>query len=171
MTPDTAILVQVGTSLLELIAKQTVGSVTTRIKAIKDEKEVAKVRSTYDEIVNELLAERDEALRIAQTYKAEVDRLEISDSDIEHLHGTVTKVLELLKITSPQLDLEMFEQTRSLISVDALKTMQLLGFNYKAAIGEPLTAVCAGKITAWGGKQPQAQRQQPTAAKGSQSRR
>ena len=28
---------------------------------------------------------------------------------------------------------------KELISVDTLKTMQLLGFNYKAAIGEPLT--------------------------------
>lgn len=32
-----------------------------------------------------------------------------------------------------------YEQIKELISVDTLKTMQLLGFNYKAAIGEPLT--------------------------------
>lgn len=34
---------------------------------------------------------------------------------------------------------ESYEQIKELISVDTLKTMQLLGFNYKAAIGEPLT--------------------------------
>ena len=28
--------------------------------------------------------------------------------------------------------------------------MQLLGFNYKAAIGEPLTEICAKAITAFG---------------------
>ena len=33
-----------------------------------------------------------------------------------------------------------------MISVDTLKTMQLLGFNYKAAIGEPLTLMLKNYI-------------------------
>lgn len=41
---------------------------------------------------------------------------------------------------------------KELISVDTLKTMQLLGFNYKAAIGEPLTKICAEAITKIGNK-------------------
>lgn len=36
--------------------------------------------------------------------------------------------------------------------IDTLKSMQLLGFNYKAAIGEPLTQLCANAITGWGNK-------------------
>ncbi len=45
-----------------------------------------------------------------------------------------------------------YEQIKELISVDTLKTMQLLGFNYKAAIGEPLTQICAKAITSLGDK-------------------
>lgn len=45
-----------------------------------------------------------------------------------------------------------YEQIKELISVDTLKSMQLLGFNYKAAIGEPLTQLCANAITGWGNK-------------------
>ena len=41
---------------------------------------------------------------------------------------------------------------KELISVDTLKTMQLLGFNYKAAIGEPLTEICANAISKLGNK-------------------
>jgi len=33
-----------------------------------------------------------------------------------------------------------------LLNKDTLKTMQLLGFNYKEAIGQPLTEVCANAI-------------------------
>lgn len=33
------------------------------------------------------------------------------------------------------------------IQVDTLRTMQLLGFNYKKAIGEPLTKLCADAIS------------------------
>lgn len=45
-----------------------------------------------------------------------------------------------------QKQIETMEQVKNLISVDTLKTMQLLGFNYKAAIGEPLTQICSRAI-------------------------
>ena len=47
---------------------------------------------------------------------------------------------------------ESYEQLKELISVDTLNTMQLLGFNYKAAIGEPLTEICANAISKLGNK-------------------
>lgn len=47
---------------------------------------------------------------------------------------------------------DSYEQIKELISIDTLKTMQLLGFNYKAAIGEPLTQICAKAISSFGDK-------------------
>lgn len=41
---------------------------------------------------------------------------------------------------------EDFEQLVDFIQVDTLRTMQLLGFNYKKAIGEPLTELAAKAI-------------------------
>lgn len=38
------------------------------------------------------------------------------------------------------------KQLVALLNKDTLKTMQLLGFNYKEAIGEPLTEVCSNAI-------------------------
>jgi len=40
----------------------------------------------------------------------------------------------------------MFESIKELVNMDTLKTMQLIWFNYKQAIGEPLTKLCADKI-------------------------
>ena len=93
-----------------------------------------------------MLSEREEAIRIAQAYKIELDRIEISDEDIQHLYNTVERILELLKVISPTTPIDSLEQLKLLISVDTLKTIQLLGFNYKAAIGEPLTQICADAI-------------------------
>ena len=143
----------------------TATAVSTRIKAIKNEKNAEKIRNTYDEIVNELLSEREEAIRIAQVYKSELEKVVISDEDIEHLHKSVESVLEIIKdfqIASAALNntelenkyverLTSLEKLKELISVDNLKTMQLLGFNFKSAIGEPLTQICANKISVWGG--------------------
>lgn len=145
-------LVGMATSLTELAIKGTATAVVNKIKAVKDEKNTEKLRNTYDEIVNELLSERDEAVRIAQAYKSELEKIQISDKDIEHLHNTVSQVLEIIKAfqVMSEDDVQNFEKLKQLISVDTLKTMQLLGFNYKAAIGQPLTELCASAILSIG---------------------
>jgi archaellum component FlaC len=141
-------LAGLGVSLTELAVKGTVTAISTKVKAIKEEKNIESVKAKYDEIINELLSEREEAVRIAQAYKSELEKVVISDEDIEHLHSTVSRILEMIKNLqgnegeeNPQVNeqIQAYEQIKELISVDTLKTMQLLGFNYKYAVGEPLT--------------------------------
>ena len=153
-------LVEMGVSLTELAVKGTASAVTKKIRAVKDIKDAEKLRTTYDALINEVLQEREEAVRIAQAYKSELERIVISDEDIEHLHNTVSNILEFFKniqlagvdpqdtlgVMRVQKQIETMEQVKNLISVDTLKTMQLLGFNYKAAIGEPLTQICSRAI-------------------------
>ena len=145
-------LVEMGAALTELAIKGTATAVANKVKSVKDEKDAVRLRCMYDDIVNQLLSERDEAVRIAQAYKSEIERIVISDEDIEHLHNTVSRLLDLVKEISPDTPVDSFEVFKDLISVDTLKTMQLLGFNYKAAIGEPLTKLCAEAITNIGNK-------------------
>lgn len=140
------VLTELGTNLTALAVKGTVSAVSTKIKAIKMERDAEIIKNKYDEMINELLSEREEAIRIAQVYKSELERYEISDEDIAHLHNTVGQVLEILKKMVPSTPIETYEQIKELIGIDTLKTMQLLGFNYKAAIGEPLTQLCANAI-------------------------
>jgi len=165
----TTAMVEMGVTLTELAVKGTASAVNKKIKAIKSVKDAEKLRVAYDEIINEVLQEREEAVRIAQVYKTELDRIEISDEDIEHLHNTVSRIIEILKIMQlagvagkSEAEVEKvksqvvsYEQIKELISVDTLKTMQLLGFNYKEAIGEPLTKLCANAISNWGTKSSQ----------------
>ena len=146
-------LLGLGSTLTELAVKGTATAVSSKLKAIKEEKNVERIRSTYDEIINELLNEREEAVRIAQAYKSELEKVVISDEDIQHLHNTVSRILEIIKesqvasatllgeeaVEAVKKQVESYEQIKALISVYTLKTMQLLGFNYKVAIGEPLT--------------------------------
>lgn len=140
------LMAELGVNLTALAIRGTVSTVNTKIKAIKTEKDIENVRNKYDEIINELLSEREEAIRIAQVYKNEIEKIEISDTDIKHLHNTVTRVLDILKVMTPDTPVDTFAQFQELINVDTLKAMQLLGFNYKAAIGEPLTELCANAI-------------------------
>jgi len=139
-------LAETGINLTALAVKGTVSAVATKIKALKAEKDLEVVKNKYDELINELLSEREEAIRIAQLYKSEVDRLEISDEDIVHLNKTISQVISVLTKMAPGVNVEAISPLQSLITVDTLKAMQLLGFNFKAAIGEPLTNLCAQVI-------------------------
>lgn len=150
----TQALVDLGSSLAVLAAKGTASAVATKVKAIRGDKDAASVRAAYDE----LLEERSEALRIAQTYKAELERVQICDDDSQSLDATIARVLEIFasmqsdseEPSSPNATAMALGQFRQLISADTLRTMQLLGFNYKAAIDEPLTELCANKIKQFG---------------------
>ena len=150
-------LFSLGISLAELAFKGTATAISNKIKVLKDEKNSEKLRNSYDEIINELLSERDEAVRIAQSYKQELEKIVISDEDIQHLHNTVSRILEIVKaiqlanaltkgeeeVKKVQSQVESYNQLKELISVDTLKTMQLLGFNYKAAISALRVSSCS----------------------------
>ena len=119
-----ASLVEIGTSLTTLAVKGTVSAVSSKVKAIKMEKDVETIKNKYDEIINELLSEREEAIRIAQVYKSELERIEISDED-NHLHNTVESTRNI-KVMVNNTN-ENYEQSRSLLACDTLKTSNYLG--------------------------------------------
>lgn len=145
-------LIEMGVTLAGMAVKETASTIQKKISASKTRKDDKRTIEVYDEIVNELIEERASAIRIAQSYKNELEKYEISDEDILHLNNTISTVLDILKSMSPDLDVDSFSKIKDLITVDTLKSMQLLGFNYKKAIGEPLTNLCANKISSIGNK-------------------
>ena len=137
-----------GVELGILAVKGTTAKINSKIQSMKTEREADKLRNSYDDIVNELLSERADALRIAQIYKEQYEQVTIKDEDIEYLHNTLIRLISLFSsfgnVTEEQS--ASFRQIAELLNKDTLKTMQLLGFNYREAIGEPLTEICANAI-------------------------
>lgn len=144
----TGAIANAGAQLAVLAAKGTATTVTNKFQSIRNKKQIDEVCNSYEEIINELVAERAQAISIANAYAAELKRYEITDEDIEHLQNTIGNVLDIMNSLSPENSLANLDQFKSLISVNTLKAMQLLGFDYKKAIGDPLTEVCANAIKA-----------------------
>ena len=92
----TEALVKAGIELGTLTFKGTTTLVNSKIQSLKEERNADKLRNTYDEIVNELLSEREQAIRIAQAYKEEYEKVHIDDKDIEYLHNALERVISLL---------------------------------------------------------------------------
>ena len=136
-----------GVQLAVLASKNVAGVVANRFQAIRTKKSLEEACNSYEEIINELIAERSQIIAIAQAYETELKRYTLGDEDIEYLQSTASAALDAMAAFSPGTNLESLGSLKSLISVDTLKAMQLLGFDYKKAIGDPLTEVCARAIT------------------------
>lgn len=141
-------LITLGLSLTEVISRNTISFVGSKMKLAKEKKNLESQSLAYSEIINSLLQDKEELALIAREYKQAYDRVTISDDDIEYLHNTLESAIKVLNAFSPQKT-----ETRNamntlveLLNKDTLKTMQLLGFNYKEAIGQPLTEVCSNAI-------------------------
>ena len=145
-------MAQLGADLTAYAVKGTVTAVRTKVKSLKNERDLDKLKNNYDEIISELIEEREGIIRIAQTYRAELEKIEISDEDIEHLHNTIETVIDILSSFIDDEGIESFRAIKGIVNVDTLKTMQLLGFSYKDAIGVPLTKLCAKAIENLGNK-------------------
>lgn len=133
-------IVELGAQLGILAAKNTASTIYNKISVLKHRREDGKTITEYEEIINDLITEKQELIRIANAYKQQYENINISDEDMEYLHNTLRIVLES---TSPdgKTD-ENLSVALAFLNKDTLKTMQLIGFNYKEGIGRPLTELC-----------------------------
>lgn len=136
-----------GVQLAVLASKNVAAVAVNKFKAIREKKSIEEVCNSYEEIINELISERSQIIAIAQTYEAELKHYKLGDEDIEYLQETAATALDVVAAFSPETNIEGLKSLKSLISSDTLKAMQLLGFDYKKAIGDPLTEACARAIT------------------------
>lgn len=86
-------------------------------------------------------------IRLAKE-KKDLQSRSVASEDIEYLQKTLRGAVKILFAFSPQTDeVKLSIDTLiELLNKDTLKTMQLLGFNYREAIGQPLTEVCSQAI-------------------------
>lgn len=139
-------LLALNTAFTKAITEVTVEKVTNKISQIKLNHDLKKQVTDYEQLVNDLLDNKNKLELTARNYKERLEQVTISDSDIESLHNTVSKVIKLIKPLSQfenEEDEKSIDVVLDLLNSDTLKTLQLLGYNYKKAIGEPLTKITA----------------------------
>lgn len=131
---DNQILSQLAANLAELAARNTASFISNKISTVKTKKNDKETIAALEEIVNDLLNDKLEIQRIAQSYEQELVSQKITEDDIKYITDN------LLPIFSEFIpDKVQVEQLKKILSVETLTIMQLVGFNYKQAIGEPLT--------------------------------
>lgn len=129
-------VLKAGADLATIALKNTVTLIDDRIRAMKTKKDLAKQNTELQEIINDLLGDKAALLRVAQIYEQELTSQKITDEDIEYITKNIFPILEN---SMPKAQSKNLQHIKSIFSKETLTILQLVGFNYKKAIGEPLT--------------------------------
>lgn len=126
--------------MAELAIRNTAGAVTTRIRAVRKGKQQEEVVNELAEIINELLDDRNQLIGVARGLEEALVVQRITDDEINYITERIIPTIEQLADSSGDPNArEFIEPLKSLLSVETMTILQLVGFNFKAAIGEPLT--------------------------------
>ncbi len=136
---------QLGLRLAEVAAKNTASAISDKLRAIKSNSEKDKTIAEMQEIIYQLLDEKQEIEIIAKSFQDELTAQTIKESDLEFVVNTIIPAVKefMERSSADQNELEKnlrnIETIEPLLSLSTLTVLQTLGFNYKRAIGEPLT--------------------------------
>lgn len=139
-TPE---LTQLATQLADVIARNAASAVLSKMSAIRARKLDQAAMNELIEVVNDLIADKNELITIATGLEQELVAQRISQDDIDYITTRLIPVAEQLIGLAPedQQSKEALDAIKSLITPEMLTIMQLFGFNFRRAIGEPLTTL------------------------------
>lgn len=148
---DNPELMQASVQLGKYIGQQSTIGIRDRLRVSKESKSDKENINVLEEIIQELLAEKNQLIQIAQVYDEQVVAQKISEEDVEYIATNIFPLLEKLLDNSKdqeeaEKNRETLETFKPLVSKETFNIFQLLGFNYKRALGEPLTELVNGMI-------------------------
>ncbi|MBL1224803.1 hypothetical protein [Enterococcus sp. BWR-S5] len=137
-------LVQLAVSVGEVAIRNSAATVMSKIRAFKERKDDKATISQMEEIINDLLADKSELLLAIKVYEEEFVAQKITEEDMEYITKNVIPALKNLASTMENEQAQKYLESidtlsSSLLTTDVLKTLQILGFNFKQGIGSPLT--------------------------------
>jgi hypothetical protein len=144
-----------GARLAESVVRNTAAAIADRINTLRAKRRDADTIAELEQIVNDLIADKSELVRIAQAYQEELVAQQISKSDVEYITTNIVPVFEkLIESSAPQgggtagVPQQFMDLIRPILSVETVTVLQLLGFNFRKAVGQPLTELVSHAILA-----------------------
>ena len=141
MDPELQVL---SIRLAEAAVRNTAGSIADRVTAAKVRRRDGETINELEDIISQLITDKNDSIRIAQAYEQQLVSQKISQGDIRYITETVVPSLRsLIENSGPAEDQSSAEgvmkAVEPLLSTEMITVLQLLGFNFTRAIGEPLT--------------------------------
>lgn len=147
LTPE---MITLGTELATIAGRKSVEAIIDKIKTVKKKGDKDEIINSLEEIINELISDKNSLIQISQAYEEKLITQKITEAEIEYITQSIIPLVEKL-IANGDIDegekmQECIDMIKSVLSKETFNIMQILGFNFKTAIGEPLTELVSSLI-------------------------
>lgn len=144
-------MIKVTSEFASHVGKRSVEAIFDKIRAVKKKGNQDEVISNLEEIISELIAEKNQLIQITQAYEEQLITQKMSEKDIDYITESIVPLLEDLLKQSEGDDAKNLRKGidtfKPILSKETFNILQLLGFNFKQAIGEPLTKLIGALIS------------------------
>lgn len=145
-------LLKISAALTTQVAKKSSVAIWDKIKASKQKGEDKETINSLEDIVSDLIEDKNELIQIAQAYEEELLTQKLSEDEIDYVTNSIIPIIEELIDESPSGEASQVQESinliKPLLSKETFNILQLMGFNFKKSIGEPLTDLINAYIKA-----------------------
>lgn len=146
----TSEVVTLGMELATIAGRKSVEAIFDKIRTVKKKGDKEEIISNLEEIINDLISDKNRLIQISQAYEENLITQKITQGEIDYITNSIIPLLEDILKQTNQDDAEkiqsMIDLITPILSKEIFNIMQILGFNFKQAIGEPLTELLASFI-------------------------
>lgn len=147
LTPE---VITLGAELATIVGQKSVETIFDKIRTVKQKGNKDEIISNLEEIINDLIADKNKLIQISQAYEENLITQKITQDEIDYISNSIIPLLEEFLMQSGQDDSGKIQDgintIKPFLSKEIFNIMQILGFNFKKAIGEPLTELLASFI-------------------------
>lgn len=147
LTPE---MITLGAELATIVGQKSVETIFDKIRTVKQKGNKDEIISNLEEIINDLIADKNKLIQISRAYEENLITQKITQDEIDYIADSIIPLLEEFFNQSDQDDSGKIQNTinaiKPILSKEIFNIMQILGFNFKKAIGEPLTELLAAFI-------------------------
>lgn len=134
-------------SIAPILTKNTAAVIADRVKAAKAKSDKEQSIQELSDLINELISENADLRTATQAFQQQLVSQQITSGDIQYVNETVIPLIEKLNgVSEIPMQSEYLNTFKELLSPNMLSVLQLLGFDFKEAIGKPLTELVRGLI-------------------------
>ncbi len=139
-----------GTESETIAKRRSVQAIMDKITVVKQKGDNEEIISNLEEIINELIMDKNKLIQISQAYEEILITQKISQDEIDYVSNSIIPLLESFLNQSNQEEGKKIQSSidaiKPILSKEFFNMMQILGFNFKQAVGEPLTELLASWI-------------------------
>lgn len=141
---------QMGLNLADLTIRNTANLIGDRVRTAKANRDHASQVTELTEIINDLLADKTDLITLGQLLNQQLASQVIADEDLQFITETLIPTVEKLLEKGDSEDrgerVAQLDAIKTLVAPEMLAVLQLVGFNFREAIGVPLTELVASLI-------------------------